>query len=117
MWQIFRQVMRKARTAHECVECDRVIKPGETYEYVSGVWENDFEVIKTCKHCAELRKWIVEPLLFDECPCYGELLFYTQEYHQTFSEKLSYMRSHEPHPKRLEFKAMRKARNNETRPT
>lgn len=47
MWQIFRQVMRKARTAHECVECDRVIKPGETYEYVSGVWDNDFEVIKT----------------------------------------------------------------------
>ncbi len=48
---------RVARKRHKCEECNRLIEPGETYEYVFGVWDYP-ETIKTCSHCVALRQYV-----------------------------------------------------------
>ena len=45
-----------ARKIHKCNECGGDIWPGEKYEYVAGRWPDGFEVFKTCKICAKIRK-------------------------------------------------------------
>lgn len=61
--------VKAARKAHQCSECLRVIKPGEPYKRVSGVWEDDFDVIKTCRLCLEfIDKAGIR------CYCYGMLM-------------------------------------------
>lgn len=52
----FSEYMRKARTIHRCTGCGRVIASKEVYEYVSGLWDGDFCVFKTCKDCLSMRK-------------------------------------------------------------
>jgi hypothetical protein len=68
--------IRRARREHRCCECDGTIKVGDTYEYVSGVWDNQGASFKTCLACAGIRKWYVyECLPRYECwPCYGDLI-------------------------------------------
>ena len=44
-----------AKKEHTCSECDRIIYPIEKYEYVTGVWEGDFLVFKTCSDCLAIR--------------------------------------------------------------
>lgn len=47
---------RKARKPHTCAECLRIIKPGERYEAVSGLWDGVFSSFKTCSDCVDLAK-------------------------------------------------------------
>lgn len=54
--------IRTARKAHKCGECSRQIEPGEKYQYVSGVWDGDFDTKKTCRHCL-----VGQELLIREC--------------------------------------------------
>lgn len=49
---------RKARLAHVCVECARVIARGETYWVTSGVWDGQPARYKHCEHCEVLCKWL-----------------------------------------------------------
>ena len=46
---------RRAYKTHLCGECGRDILPREKYEYVTGKWDNDFEVHKTCADCLSIR--------------------------------------------------------------
>ena len=45
----------KARKTHKCCACHRSIEPGEEYEYVSGIWDGDFDTYKTCIDCLSIR--------------------------------------------------------------
>lgn len=56
-WPAFyAESMVKARKAHVCIECLEPIVVGETYQRVRGKWDGEVKVIKTCAHCAEMRK-------------------------------------------------------------
>jgi hypothetical protein len=53
-WIVVRRSTPTARVEHRCTECRRVIRPGETYERVTGLidsgggtWSTD----KFCAHC------------------------------------------------------------------
>lgn len=48
----------KARTAHKCTECGRVIAAGEVYERVGSLFDGRWETYKTCSHCMALRQWV-----------------------------------------------------------
>ena len=56
-----------AKTEHKCKECFRIIQPKEKYFLEKYIWEGAFYTHKTCKHCYEVRKFI----LFE----YGEFLY------------------------------------------
>jgi len=47
--------VRVARKFHKCDECKEEIEPGDTYEHVSGTWENEWLVNKTCSDCISAR--------------------------------------------------------------
>ena len=53
------EVHRTARKQHKCTECHATIEPGEVYEYVSGLWDGDLNVFKTCIHCETARNFYV----------------------------------------------------------
>lgn len=65
-------VRRKARKEHECSECRRVIRRGETYEEHSGLWDGGWETFRWCAHCAAAVK-VVEKAVEDFCFCYSAL--------------------------------------------
>jgi len=52
----FSEKNRVARKLHKCSECGRVIDPGETYHYESGVWDGTPLSFKTCADCYSLRR-------------------------------------------------------------
>ena len=45
----------KARKAHKCSECRRLIEIGQTYERAVMKWEGDLETFKTCSDCVQIR--------------------------------------------------------------
>lgn len=45
----------KARKAHRCGECRRVIAVGETYYRFKGVWEGEIVAERACLICQEIR--------------------------------------------------------------
>jgi len=59
----------KARKAHKCSECLRVIEKGEQHEYAKGLWEGDFSDFRTCSTCLAM---IAECRI--KCYCHGQLL-------------------------------------------
>jgi len=48
----------KARKAHECSECEREIRPGETYERFKGLIDGRWSLYTTCEHCQAARSWL-----------------------------------------------------------
>lgn len=54
--EFHRAKIQKARKYHTCCECGRLIEPFEEYEYACGMWENCFNVFKTCSDCLSIRK-------------------------------------------------------------
>lgn len=57
---VSRQKMVKARKAHRCGECSRIIDPGEVYQYVFMVLEDEPMVWHTCSHCLVASRWLIE---------------------------------------------------------
>lgn len=55
-----RAVKRKARKAHKCDECRRIIAPGERYEYTTFMWEGDFTEHKICDRCQVGADWLIK---------------------------------------------------------
>jgi len=49
-----------ARKTHTCVECHRDIKPGETYERTSGIWDAGWCTFKTCSDCEAWRDELLD---------------------------------------------------------
>jgi hypothetical protein len=68
-------IIRTARKKHKCCECHREIVVGESYEYISGIWETAMN-FKTCKSCVDLREQVIThlDLRYDCAPCFGNLL-------------------------------------------
>lgn len=63
----FREVVRTARRTHTCFECREEIKPGQRYEYASGVWGQRPSSYKTCLSCVEIRNhFACEGFLFGQ---------------------------------------------------
>lgn len=52
---VYHEKMRRARGVHECCECGRTIERGEQYQYVTGVWDDEWITYKTCLGCMRLR--------------------------------------------------------------
>lgn len=52
--------MRKARIEHRCGDCLRSIEPGETYEYFTALYDGYWFEAKTCVHCIEARRWLLD---------------------------------------------------------
>jgi hypothetical protein len=49
----------KARTEKwRCHECGRPIKKGEQYEYVRGLFDGEWDILRTCLGCSRLRQEI-----------------------------------------------------------
>jgi hypothetical protein len=59
---ILTQMLRRARVPHTCVECRRLIRAGEQYEYVAGKWDDGLVSYYTCVDCVSVR---------DTFFCYG----------------------------------------------
>ena len=63
-----------ANKVHECCECGGVIRKGERYTRISGVWDHQPARYKQCQECAALFKELSE--LIDDDPdelCFGSL--------------------------------------------
>jgi hypothetical protein len=58
----FSQTTRRARKAHDCCEFPATIQPGETYQYISGVWDGRGDSFKTCMLCASARAFFEREL-------------------------------------------------------
>ena len=69
---VYRPNIQRARKAHACYECSGPIAPGDSHEYVFGVWDGEPGSFRTCSHCLELRAWVTE--VADCKPCHGELV-------------------------------------------
>ena len=54
--EAFKEINRKARKPHRCFECNGTIPKGETYSYVSGVWDHQGCSFKICTDCAKIRE-------------------------------------------------------------
>lgn len=55
---VYSKETRKARKEHKCAECGTLIKRGDKYEYVFGVWDGTVDYIKTCGQCVDLREFV-----------------------------------------------------------
>lgn len=58
MPSVYSKETRRARKEHKCVECGCIIKPGEQYEYMFGIWWNERSQAKTCQRCLDLREFV-----------------------------------------------------------
>ena len=66
----------KARKDHKCYECGKIIKPGEVYQRIKGMWDGHWEKFDTCEACADLRDSLNEVW----CVYLGELRGEYMEY-------------------------------------
>lgn len=55
---VSRESRPTARREHSCCECRGVIRPGETYRLLWGVWEGEAKTFKTCADCLGLEDWM-----------------------------------------------------------
>lgn len=56
---VSRTVQRRARQRHECAECRRIIEPGETYRYSTGLYDGRWDDHVMCAHCHAVSSWLV----------------------------------------------------------
>lgn len=70
-------VKRVARKYHECCECQRMIRKGELYEYISGCWEGSWSHYKVCLQCSQIaedflgRCWVLGEMRSHIWECLG----------------------------------------------
>lgn len=65
--EFYRAKMVKARKAHRCEECGRVISLGEIHHSASGKFDGKVETYRTCAHCRVAGEWL-------ERECGGHLI-------------------------------------------
>lgn len=54
--EFYQEKTVRARVEHVCYECGGKITPGTRYEHLVVSWEGDFQTVKTCPVCVDLRK-------------------------------------------------------------
>ncbi len=64
---IYTATMRTARKDHQCSECCRAIARGDSYEYVTALYDGSWSEYRTCRNCVVLRGMAAET------PCHTEL--------------------------------------------
>lgn len=70
--ETYRETRPVARREHTCCECRGVIRAGETYRSLWGVWEGEAHTYKTCLDCLNLEGWMRDD--YDcFCPTFGNL--------------------------------------------
>ncbi|TPV96148.1 MAG: hypothetical protein B7733_06260 [Myxococcales bacterium FL481] len=52
----FIEYERKARKSHTCGECRKPIRPGDSYEEVTGIWDGHPGRHRTCQRCKRVRE-------------------------------------------------------------
>lgn len=52
--EVARSVIRTASKEHRCLECREPIRPGQRYEFTSGIFEGDPFSQKICLFCVEI---------------------------------------------------------------
>lgn len=63
----------RARKEHKCCECRGVIRKGEKYHVIAGLWD-EWGCYKTCSECETLRDLVCASVDHrDDCPAFGEL--------------------------------------------
>ena len=71
--EFYREKIVKARREHECVECRRVIKAGDSYQRCVGK-DDEFFTSAVCGDCVELREALLGPDGADcDDPMFGRL--------------------------------------------
>ena len=63
-----------ARQQHRCDECRRVIRAGEHYERVRGIWDGIPDVLKTCPDCLAIRDRVEAAAPERWCWCHTSML-------------------------------------------
>ena len=53
--EFYSEVKRKARKAHKCYECRRVITTGELYHISTGKWDAKIQRNKVCADCRSIQ--------------------------------------------------------------
>jgi len=64
--RMYRAARHRAKKAHRCSECGAEIAPGETYERVRAIWDNEPATVRTCCDCLAIR----DSLDTMECFCW-----------------------------------------------
>jgi len=78
---LYEKINRKARKEHICCECGRIIKKGESYSYVFGVWGKNVSSYRTCSHCLIGQDWLWEQCGgFLHCNLEEEILEHAEDY-------------------------------------
>lgn len=67
----YRQSFHKARKKHQCCECKDVIKKGERYKKVVGMWDERIETYCFCLSCDDARTEVWQKLGIN--PPFGEV--------------------------------------------
>lgn len=57
---VYRETTHTARKPHKCIECSRVIAPGERYSSAFMLYEGHPSTFKTCAHCMVGQAWLSE---------------------------------------------------------
>lgn len=74
--KVQRDETRKARKEYRCCECAGIIREREKYHIFTGLWDN-WQQYRTCFHCDELRKELVNDGHSDwEDLWFGNLIYY-----------------------------------------
>lgn len=53
--KVYHEAQPIARKEHRCCECGGIIKVGERYERVEGLWDDVWATFKTCLPCVRIR--------------------------------------------------------------
>jgi len=67
----------RARKPHECCECGETIPVGAPHEHVTGCWDGNWSVYRTCGSCVSIREhfcpggWIFGELAEQVRECLG----------------------------------------------
>jgi hypothetical protein len=54
--ELYDEKIVKSRKDHKCSECRRVIKKGEHYKRIKGLWDGYFSTYKHCADCQSIAK-------------------------------------------------------------
>lgn len=77
----FSTVTRKARKQHLCFECKTEIKPGDMYQYSSGIWDGTPNSFKQCLNCWDIFNAATNSAGYeDEGPSFGRLKEWFEEF-------------------------------------
>ncbi len=57
--EFYAEVTYTARKPYHCCECRETIVPGQRYERATGKADDHIWTVKTCAHCAAIRKALV----------------------------------------------------------